>query len=182
MWNVVTLDGYFEGKEPWDLDFHQTVWGDELEAYTTEQLQPNDTVVYGTKTYLGMADYWATSTDTKAPLMNNIAKIVFSHSLQIADWHNTTLLRDALSEIPKLKQEGEGNLYVFGSGELSESLMKADLFDEYRLCLAPVFLGEGKRLFNEGLSYQKLKLLKELPLKTGGIILMYEPVSKAGSL
>lgn len=175
MWNVVTLDGYFEGKEPWDLAFHQTVWGDELEAYTTEQLQPNDTVIYGTKTYLGMADYWQTSTDTKAPLMNSIAKIVFSRSLQSADWNNTTLLGDALTEIPKLKQEGEGNLYVFGSAILSESLMKAGLFDEYRLCIAPVFLGEGRRLFSEGLPYQKLKLLSERPLQTGGIILIYAP-------
>jgi dihydrofolate reductase len=49
------------------------------------------------------------------------------------------------------------------------------LFDEYRLCVAPVFLGAGKRLFSEGLPYQKLKLLEARPLKTGGVILMYAP-------
>ena len=52
-----------------------------------------------------------------------------------------------MAEIPKLKQEGEGNLFVFGSAILSESLMKAGLFDEYRICLVPVFLGKGRRLF-----------------------------------
>jgi dihydrofolate reductase len=51
--------------------------------------------------------------------------------------------------------------------------MKADLFDEYRLCVAPVFLGKGKRLIQSGLPYQKLKLLQERPLKSGGVILMY---------
>jgi dihydrofolate reductase len=178
MWNVVTLDGYFEGEQAWDLGFHQTVWGDELAAYTAEQLTSDDTVVYGSKTYLGMADYWTHAEDEpKTRQMNEVKKIVCSRTLETADWNNTTIVRDALTEIPKLKQAGEGNLFVFGSGELSASLMKADLFDEYRLCVAPVFLGNGKRLFNEGIPYQKLKLLEERPLQTGGVILMYAPVS-----
>jgi len=64
---------------------------------------------------------------------------------------------------------------VFGSGNLSESLMKAGLFDEYRLCISPVLLGKGKRLFNQGIPYQKLKLVESTPLATGGIILKYIP-------
>jgi dihydrofolate reductase len=175
MWNVITLDGYFEGSRPWDLEFHRTVWGDELEAFTGEQLTPADTILYGTKTYRGMADYWSQSDDSKAELMNSITKIVCSDSLETADWNNTTVLHNAVTEIPKLKAEGEGNLFVFGSGELSASLMKANLFDEYRLCLAPVFLGEGRRLFREGIPQRKLRLREERRLQTGGIILMYVP-------
>jgi dihydrofolate reductase len=179
MWNVVTLDGYFEGEQAWDLDFHQTVWGDELEAYTAEQLTSDDTVVYGTKTYLGMADYWTSAADEpKTRQMNEIKKIVCTDSLETADWNNTTIVRNALTEIPKLKQAGEGNLFVFGSGELSTSLMKAGLFDEYRLCVAPVFLGKGRRLFKEGIPYQDLKLLEERSLQSGGVILMYAPTTK----
>ena len=178
MWNLITLDGFFEGEKPWDLDFHQLVWGDELRDYTTEQLGVADAVIYGTKTYQGMADYWTSSDDDKAEQMNGIKKYVCSTNLKTADWNNTEIIRDALAEIPKLKQQGDGNMFVFGSGNLSESLMKADLFDEYRLCVAPVFLGKGKRLFNEGLPYQKLKLLQERPLQSGGVILMYAPISK----
>lgn len=177
MWNVVTLDGYFEGKEPWDLAFHQTVWGDELEAYTTEQLKTAAMIIYGRRTYEGMADYWTKETDEKAGQMNSVQKIVFSNTLQTAGWNNTTVLRDALAEIPKLKQQGDGNLFVFGSGNLSASLMAAGLFDEYRLCIAPVFLGAGNKLFKEGLPYQKLELLAERRLQNGGIILSYSPVS-----
>jgi dihydrofolate reductase len=105
--------------------------------------------------------------------MNKLPKIVCSSTLQTADWNNTTIVKDAVAGISKLKKEGDGNMFVFGSGNLSESLMKAGLFDEYRLCVAPVFLGKGKRLFNEGLPYQKLKLLQEQTLQSGGVILMY---------
>lgn len=174
MWNVITLDGYFEGDHAWDLAFHQTVWGDELEQYTAEQLAANDTIIYGSKTYLGMVDYWTKAEDEpNAEQMNEIAKIVCSETLESADWNNTTLIRDALTEIPKLKQEGEGNLFVFGSGELSASLMKADLFDEYRLCIAPIFLGKGRRLFSEGIPQQKVQLVQERTLETGGVIVTY---------
>jgi dihydrofolate reductase len=174
MWNVVTLDGYFEGEKPWDLDFHQTVWGEELEDFTTEQLDSADMIVYGDKTYHGMAEYWMNAKDEpKAEQLNTMPKVICSTTIETPEWQNTTIVRDAVTELPVMKQQGDGNMFVFGSAELSESLMKANLFDEYRLCVAPVFLGKGRRLFREGLPYQKLKLLEERPLKTGGVILMY---------
>jgi dihydrofolate reductase len=110
--------------------------------------------------------------------MNDLPKIVCSATLKTADWKNTTVVKDAAAEIPKLKRVGDGNMFVFGSGILSESLMKANLFDEYRLCIAPVFLGKGGRLFNEGLPYQELKLLEEQTLQTGGVIVKYAPASE----
>jgi dihydrofolate reductase len=178
MWNVITLDGYFEGKKAWDLDFHQIVWGDELEEYSVKQLQTADMLVFGRNTYVGMADYWATEEGDVSDYMNKLQKIVCSTTLEAADLNNSVIVKDAVAEIPKLKQQGDGNMFVFGSGTLSESLMKAGLFDEYRLCVAPVFLGAGKRLFSEGLPHQKLKLLQERPLQSGGVILMYAPTSK----
>jgi len=178
MWNVISLDGCFEGSKPWDLEFHQAAWGKELEEYSIEQLQTADMLVFGGKTYQGMAGYWTKAEgEPETPHMNEIPKIVCSNSLEIAEWNNTTIVKDALAEIPKLKQAGDGNMFVFGSGSLSASLMQANLFDEYRLCVAPVFLGNGRHLFGEGLPYQKLKLLQERRLQTGGVILMYASAS-----
>ncbi len=175
MWNVVSVDGCFEGTKAWDLDFHQTVWNYELEAFIIDQLQTADMLVFGQKTYEGMADYWTTTKDEgeTTDYMNKLPKIVCSTNLKTADWNNTTIIKDAVSELPKLKLHGDGNMFVFGSGNLSESLMKANLFDEYRLCVAPVFLGSGRHLFNEGIPKQNLKLVKELKLQSGGVILMY---------
>jgi dihydrofolate reductase len=64
-------------------------------------------------------------------------------------------------------------MFVFGSGNLSESLLKAELFDEIRLCVAPILLGSGNHLFPDGISNTKLKLLEARPLETGGVILRY---------
>lgn len=178
MWNVISLDGYFEGKKAWDLDFHQTAWGDDLQEFIIEQLKSVEMIVFGNKTYQGMADFWSNAEEPEAPYMNKLPKIVCSTTLKTAGWNNTTIVRDAVAEIPKLKQQGDGNMFVFGSGKLSEALMNANLFDEYRLCIAPVFLGAGIRLFREGIPYQKLELLKEQRLQSGGIILTYAPISK----
>lgn len=162
MWNVITLDGYFEGEKNWDLSFHELVWGKELEEFSITQLKSADMLVFGKTTYIGMADYWTTATDEGeiTRFMNEIQKIVCSSTLKTAEWNNTVIVKNAVTEITKLKQQGSGDMFVFGSGKLSESLMKAGLFDEYRLCLAPVFLGKGKILFKEGIPYKKLKLLE----------------------
>lgn len=177
MWNLITLDGYFEGENVWDLGFHELVWGKELEDYSMVQLKTADILVFGKATYIGMADYWTTTTGDEeiAKFMNEIQKVVCSTTLKSAEWNNTTILTNAVAEITRLKEDGNGNMFVFGSGDLSESLMKAGLFDEYRLCVSPVLLGKGKLLFKQGIPYQKLKLAESRPLETGGIILRYTP-------
>lgn len=178
MWNVVTVDGYFEGEKPWDLAFHQIVYDKELETFIVEQLKTIETIVFGRKTYEGMADYWMHADgQPETQFMNDLPKIVCSTTLETAGWNNTTIVKDAAEDLARLKQEGEGNMFVFGSGELSAALKKANLFDEYRLCIAPLFLGKGRRLFAEGIPSQKLQLLDERRLQNGGIIVRYAPAS-----
>ncbi len=181
---MVTLDGYFEGEKNWDLSFHELVWGKELEDFSMEQLKSAGMLIFGGATYKGMADYWIKAEGDKeegeiAEYMNNLPKVVCTRTLQMADWNNTTIIKDASAGIPELKKKGHGDLFVFGSGNLSESLMKAELFDEYRLCLVPVFLGKGKLLFRQGIPHEELRLLETRPLSKGGIILRYAPEGKA---
>src|SRR5690554_6556464 len=98
MWNIITLDGYFEGTKSWDLPFHQVVWGQELEKLSIEQLHSADYLVFGRVTYEGMAAHWTTSEEGEiADLMNKIPKLVFSESLKSADWNNSTLIRENAS-------------------------------------------------------------------------------------
>ena len=176
MWNVVTLDGRFEGEKPWDLSFHDLVWGPELEALSIEILREADMLVFGENTYKGMAEYWPTAKGKVADLINSIKKVVCSKTREKADWSNTVIVKDPVSEIRKLKNEGDRALFVFGSAILSQSLMNAGLFDEVRLCVAPVILGKGRRLFSEEIQKQNLKLAQSQTLPNGGVILGYEVI------
>jgi dihydrofolate reductase len=106
--------------------------------------------------------------------MNSIKKIVCSTTREKADWNNTVIVKDAVTEIQKLKQEDGKDMYVFGSAILSESLMNAGLFDEIRLCIAPVIQGKGRRLFTEAFQKQNLKLIEEQTLPNGGVLVKYE--------
>lgn len=176
MWNLQTIDGYFEGEKPWDLDFHNAAWGDELQRFSHEQVQEVGTVLYGRATYEGMASYWTTATGATAEFMNSVPKIVFSRTLAAATWANSRLVRgDAADEVASLKREEGKDLFVFGSAKLSDSLMRRGLFDEYRLCIAPVVLRNGVPLFKSGGPAQQLTLLESRALATGGLILRYAP-------
>ncbi len=172
----MTLDGCFEGAKPWDLSFHTLVWGPELEALSLEQLHEADMLVFGENTYKGMADYWPTAEaeGEVTGLMNSIAKVVCSSSREKAEWNNTTIIRDAVSELKRLKEQGDKPMYIFGSGKLIQSLMNAGIIDEIRLCIAPIVLGKGRRLFTDEFTTRNLALLESRSLQNGGVILRYE--------
>ena len=55
VWNLMTLDGYFEGTKPWDIDFHNLAWGPELQRYAEQFGREGDLLIFGRKTYEGMA-------------------------------------------------------------------------------------------------------------------------------
>ncbi len=174
MWNIITLDGYFEGNSQWDLSFHNIIWGKELELLSIEQLQSADFLVFGRVTYEGMAAYWTKEEGIIADLMNHIPKLVFSKTLENADWKNTTLIKEnASAEIRKLKEKGDRDIYVFGSANLSETFVNEDLFDEYRIGISPVILGSGRPLFRNVISSKKLTLTSAKQLLTGGTVLKY---------
>ena len=175
MWNLITLDGYFEGEKNWDLPWHERVWGEELEQFSLEQLQSSDLLVFGRVTYEGMSAYWQTAKGAVADYMNSLPKVVCSRTLQTASWNKTTLIKDNVAEeVARLKQQGNGNMFVFGSANLSKTLMNERLFDEYRLGIAPVIHGRGRLLFNGEVKPQELLLLEARPLSTGCIILRYQ--------
>ena len=89
MWNLITIDGFFEGKKKWELDWHEYAWGEELEQLSLEQLKSADMLIFGSVTYTGMANYWSTAEGEIANLMNNIPKVVISDSPITAGWNNT---------------------------------------------------------------------------------------------
>ncbi|UIK18077.1 dihydrofolate reductase family protein [Rhizobium leguminosarum] len=178
VWNLTTLDGYFEGTKPWDIDFHNFAWGPELQRYAEQFGRESDLLVFGRKTYEGMAAYWPTAEgegEIKA-YMNSIAKIAVSRTMSEPGWNNARVVSDPIPELTRLKQEDGKAILIFGSAELADSLLKAGLIDEIRVCLVPVILGGGNPLFKPAESQMPLKLIESSTTEGGAMILRYEPV------
>jgi dihydrofolate reductase len=176
LWDMVTLNGMFEGP---DHDISWFVFEDELENYIRETQAAADTLLFGRVTYEMMASYWSSAEGWIADFMNGVEKIVFSRTLSNADWTNTRLVKDHVpEEIAKLKDAPGREIFVFGSADLSATLIKEGLVDEYRIAINPVVLGKGVPLFKEGMKRLDLRLLETKPLKSGVVILHYAPASK----
>jgi dihydrofolate reductase len=176
MWNMVTLDGFFEGPKSWEIDWHEYGWGEDLEQFSIEQSKSADTLLFGRVTYQGMADYWSSAQGEIADFMNTVPKVVFSRTLEKAEWNNTRLVKaNAEEEVARLKQQPGKDILIFGSANLSATLMQHGLIDEYRLGISPLVLGGGNPLFKPSPQRLKMKLLEARRLKSGCVILRYEP-------
>ena len=176
MWNLITLDGFFEGTKSWEIDWHEYVWDEELEKFGIEQSKSMGMLLFGRVTYEGMASYWTTAKGETADFMNSVPKIVFSRTLEKADWNNSRLMKENVAEeVVRLKQQPGKDLFIFGSANLSATLTKEGLIDEYRLALTPIILGGGNPLFKSSAERKQLKLVESRPLKSGCVILRYQP-------
>ena len=112
-------------------------------------------------TYEGFAAAWPSMKDAAgfADKMNAMPKYVVSTSLARADWNNTTVIRGRVAdEVEALEKKIAGDILVYGSGRLVQTLMRHDLVDEYRLMVYPIVLGGGKRLFGDLDRSQRLRL------------------------
>jgi dihydrofolate reductase len=111
--------------------------------------------------------------------MNNLPKIVFSKTLQKAEWKNSRLIKENIKdEILKIKQQPGKDMVILGSASIVQTFTNLGLFDEYRLLLHPVVLGSGKPLFKDIKDRLKLKLMKTKTYKNGVVSLDYQPAKK----
>ena len=174
---MISANGFYE-RGPWEIDWH--VVDEEFNDFAVQQLDSVGTLLFGRKTYEGMARYWpmpeAIAEDPDvARRMNATRKVVFSRTLERAEWENTRVARDAAAEVSRLKAAGGKDAIIFGSSDLAVSLSEGRLIDEYRLMVAPVALGAGKPLL-EGLPRDLgLKLVGVRKFGSGNVLLTYEP-------
>ena len=181
----LSLDGFASGPND-ELDWIS--YDNELEqdAHSIQAL--TDAVIWGRRTYEGMASYWLTvpgnpnSTPSElehARYLDNATKIVVSRTLDRIDWNNTqntVLIKDNIAEeINKIKQQPGKDIWFLGSTMLAQTFMQLDLIDEYRININPTVLGVGKPLFANITRQFSLKLLESKSFKSGVVALRYEP-------
>ena len=146
-----TLNGYYERGLPGD-DWENINWhnfSEEMSTFSVEQIDTVDTILFGRATYEGMASYWPTpdavaDSPVIAGRMNGLPKIVFSRTLEKAEWSNSRLVRgDAVDEVARLKEQPGGDMIIFGSSDLGRLVLRG-LIDEYRIMVNPILLRDGK--------------------------------------
>ena len=130
----------------------------------------------GRATYEEMAEFWPVSDDPYAAPMNDIPKVVFSRTLERADWAETRIARgDLAEEIAELKRETGKDMIAWGGAAFAQSLTRLGLVDEYRLVLQPVALGEGLPLFKGLAAPLRLELVEATTYDSGSVLHIYRP-------
>jgi dihydrofolate reductase len=139
-------------------------------------------LLLGKRTYDIFAAYWPHNKQNLniAKPFNSTKKYVVSHKPAELSWQNSKLItgNDVVAQIKKLKEEDGPDLWVYGSGNLIQTLLKHHLIDRMHLWVYPVTIGSGKRLFAEGTQAERFKLTDSKISTTGVIIATYESLGK----
>ena len=174
----MTLDGF--------CDHTAGLPDEEIHQHYTELLGQGDAILYGRTTYQLM-EFWRTflenpseekSMNDFAIAIDNIPKIVFSHTLNNVEWKSATItnrdLKETVLELKQSRHGGSKDIFV-GSRSLIIQLMKLNLIDEFQLCIHPVVAGNGLPLFENINDRIIFKLVKTKTFNVGAVILYYEP-------
>lgn len=144
----ISLDGYVaarDGSGAWKTAGSTA----ESRDWTVETVSGASALLLGATAFTEMAPYWPSASGPFAQPMNEIPKVVFSHSLTSTEWGPTTIATGDLADtVMQLKEEhADGHLLALGGARFARSLVEAGVIDEYRLVVHPVVLGAGERIF-----------------------------------
>ena len=184
----VTLDGVFQApggpeEDPSD-GFKYGGWqygyvsDPEMGTIISRFMNQPFELLLGRRTYDIFAAYWPNHPEKKevATPFNSNRKYVVSHTPKELSWQNSTLISgDVVAEIKKLKAMDGPDLWVWGSGNLIQTLLNNDLVDAMHIFTYPIVIGSGKRLFETGAKPQSFKMTESKISKAGVIFATYEP-------
>ena len=150
----VTLDGVMQSpggpeEDPrngfthggWVMPF----WDDALSQAIGETIAGEFDMLLGRRTYEIFAAYWPNQGDNPiAKAFNKATKYVVTRTLDQFDWGNSLQIGgDVVSEVRRLKASDGPALHIWGSSELLQTLIAAELVDEYRIWVFPLVKESG---------------------------------------
>lgn len=171
----VTLDDRMVGPNE-EMDWVTDDFDDEM-GEDIDDVHDVATFAFGRTTYEILAGYWPTASEEEEGVMverlNARPKVVFSETLEEADWNNTRIASGDLgAEVENLKRQ-EGNALIIGSASVVQTCTNLGLLDEYWLWIHPVVLGDGKRLFENIDRRVDVELLGTKSYDSGVTLLQY---------
>ncbi|PHN04772.1 dihydrofolate reductase family protein [Flavilitoribacter nigricans] len=177
----MSLDQVVSDPENWMVEFSDDVLKAAMDYYDTL-----DTVIFGSNTYPGLAEYWQTAGQHTtftveqdfAVRINEIPKRVLSRSAPELNWQNSTWLefRDTssfLEEIGALKADCRRNISVESGLGVWKLFLDLDLFDELLLYIHPVLAVHGETFFENICNKIQLHLENTRTFKNGIVELHY---------
>ncbi|MGC0421233.1 dihydrofolate reductase family protein [Embleya sp. AB8] len=177
-WMGMSLDGFIEGPQR-EIGWHRV--DDELHRHMNEQLAGMGALLSGRVTHELMAGFWPTADADPASsgtvrefagIWRDMPKVVYSRTLERADW-NTTIKRDVVvAEIRALQDEAGGDL-ALGGADLAATFRRLGLIDEYRVYVHPVLIGRGKPMFGPTDATTDLRLVETRAFGNGVVLLHY---------
>ena len=181
----VTLDGVMQAPGRPDEDrrggFEHGGWAtpyaDETSARAArEGMGQTRGLLLGRRTYEDILPYWNRTGGPFKAMLNESPKYIASTTLrEPLAWPNSTLIQgDTAVAVADLRRQPGGDLVILGSGELVRSLMGHDLIDRYMLQVHPLVLGQGQRLFPDGVPMSAMRLTDSVTTPTGVAILTYQ--------
>jgi dihydrofolate reductase len=138
-------------------------------------------LLLGKKTYDIFASFWPTAkTDQQvADPFNKTKKYVVADQPFDPSWNNSVCITgDVVAQLKKLKEEDGPDLWVWGSGNFMQTLLKHHLIDRMHLWIHPITIGTGKRLFVDGTQPENFKLVDSKIGANGIIFATYEPAGE----
>jgi dihydrofolate reductase len=184
----LTLDGVMQAPGRADEDtrgsFKHGGWAAPFGAMQDagDALSFTGALLFGRRTYEDFYSFWPNQKDNPfADILNNVQKFVASKTLkEPLPWDNSTLLKGgATITVSSLKKEQDKDLLIFGSGVLVQSLIGANLIDEYVLLIHPLILGSGRKLFPDGSAFAALHLRDTKTTSKGVVIATYQPANNS---
>ena len=108
--------------------------------------------------------------------VNRLPKYVASRTLRDPTWNATVIQGEVRDAVYRLKRENRGDILMYGSAMLGQTLVEHDLIDEIRLMVHPVIVGRGQRLLADVVTTKTLRLVDTTPIGSGIVMMRSEPV------
>lgn len=178
----ISVDG-FVSTGPNDEQKWVTWAWEEIRPHVIALAESCDTILIGRKLAVDYIPYWeSVFTNPDDPmhevsrLVTSMTKVLFTKTLDKAEWPNTILAKgDLVQEVKKLKSQSGKDIIVYGGSSFVSNLVREGLIEEYHLFVNPVALGKGEPIFDKLKDVHQLQLKNTIVYPCGIVMMHYEP-------
>ncbi|MCM2998389.1 dihydrofolate reductase family protein [Paenibacillus cellulositrophicus] len=181
----VSLDGIVSDEHLW-MTLSREILEDYLDYYQTI-----DTIIVGRNSYGSLAEYWQQAENSSDALeqaiakkMNDIPKLVVSHSDVELTWRNSELLlvkdEHSLAEELQARKNAVQRISVESGVKTWQTFIEHGFYDKLWLLVHPVVASQGEQLFALAGQRQSLQLTQTNTYSNGVVGLQYQAANQSG--